>query len=165
MCRLWMSYRDSFPRLDRYMGEWICDWCLIHRLPPPLEQIAPALPSLPEKVSLKEFYMRYDDNGQCPLDETLLDMLTSYHWQTSKYVTPQNRALFRTHPVSYTHLICICRGNFICAIPVAGPFHGRRTGVGARIYIHTVTDHKRRIESKTKMADNAALIVLLSLIF
>ncbi len=97
MCRLWMSYRDAFPRLDRYMGEWICDWCLIHRLPPPLEQIASALPSLPEKVSLKEFYMRYDDNGQCPLDETLLDMLTSYHWQTSKYVTPQNRALFRTH--------------------------------------------------------------------
>ena len=36
LCELWLNYRDEFPRLDRYLCEWICDYSLIHHLPPPL---------------------------------------------------------------------------------------------------------------------------------
>ena len=46
LCDLWLAYRDQFPRLDRYLGEWVCDYCLIHRLPPPLQRLAPILPTL-----------------------------------------------------------------------------------------------------------------------
>lgn len=97
MCCVWLAYRESFPRLDRYLGEWVCDWCLIHELEPPLQTLRDILPLLPEKVSLKEFYIRYSREGDCPLNRTLTDMLSGYQWQASKYVTPQNRPLFEKH--------------------------------------------------------------------
>lgn len=37
MCRVWSLYRERFPRLDSYIADWLCDYCLIHRLELPHE--------------------------------------------------------------------------------------------------------------------------------
>jgi hypothetical protein len=46
LCELWLAYREQFPRLDRYLGEWVCDYCLIHGLPAPLDTLSGILPTL-----------------------------------------------------------------------------------------------------------------------
>ena len=35
MLRLWLSYREKYPRLDALLREWLCDYSLLHELPPP----------------------------------------------------------------------------------------------------------------------------------
>ncbi len=57
MASVWMAYRRTYPQLDRYMCEWLCDYCLIHALPAPLELLSPALDDIIAGSRLKEFYL------------------------------------------------------------------------------------------------------------
>ena len=56
LCGLWMTYREFYPALDKYMAEWVCDYCLLYRLPVP-ECTREILPKLCETATLREFYM------------------------------------------------------------------------------------------------------------
>lgn len=56
LCGLWMTYREIYPALDKYMAEWVCDYCLLYRLPVP-ECTLDILPKLCETATLREFYM------------------------------------------------------------------------------------------------------------
>ena len=53
--RLWKAYRGTYPYLDKYIGEWLCDYCLIHRLPPPVS-VADFCGEVIQKLSFPEFY-------------------------------------------------------------------------------------------------------------
>ena len=97
MTALWLAYREAFPRLDRYLGEWVCDYCLCNKLPMPYETLRPVLGELFDKVSLKEFYIRVEKDGGSPFSASLCDALTDYDWRTSKFVTPQTRQAFTEH--------------------------------------------------------------------
>ncbi len=57
LASVWMAYRRTYPQLDRYMCEWLCDYCLIHELPAPLDILAPALDDIILGSRLKEFYL------------------------------------------------------------------------------------------------------------
>ena len=55
LVKVWLYYRDKYRELNKYMAEWLCDYCLIHRVPlPPLGK--DALTSLCTSASLREFY-------------------------------------------------------------------------------------------------------------
>ena len=43
LCDLWLAYREAHVKLDRAMTEWVCDYCLIHMLPPPIERLQPIM--------------------------------------------------------------------------------------------------------------------------
>lgn len=94
LCDLWLAYREKFPRLDRYMGEWVCDYCLVHGLPAPLEKLSPILPTLVDKLSFKEFFIRCDPESDCPFTASLCDLLSNYNWRQSKYSSGETRPLF-----------------------------------------------------------------------
>ena len=34
---VWAAYRDAYPYLDKYAGEWLCDYCMIYDTPVPTE--------------------------------------------------------------------------------------------------------------------------------
>jgi hypothetical protein len=57
MAKVWMAYRRAFPQLDHYMCEWLCDYCLVHALPAPVELLSPALDDIIMGSRLKEFYL------------------------------------------------------------------------------------------------------------
>ena len=97
LCDLWLAYRDQFPRLDRYLGEWVCDYCLIHGLPVPLERLADILPTLVSILTFREFYIRFNADEDCPITPQLCDVLSSHNWRQSKYLTAENRTVFETH--------------------------------------------------------------------
>ncbi len=97
ICDIWLHYRENFSRLDRYLGEWLCDYCLVHQLPAPLDRLAPILPEISDKVSLKEFYIRMEDYSACPFTPSLIEMLTNYNWKTSHSATAETKKLFSEH--------------------------------------------------------------------
>ncbi|MBQ8578480.1 MAG: TerB N-terminal domain-containing protein [Clostridia bacterium] len=97
LCDVWLAYREQFPRLDRYLGEWVCDYCLVYQLPAPLERLRDILPSLVAMLTFREFYLEFNADGDCPITAQLCDILTGAAWKQSKYLTPENRPLFEEH--------------------------------------------------------------------
>ena len=97
LANVWQAYRTAYPKLDRHLSEWICDYCLIHRLTPPTDLYESFLPAVLNTASLKEFYVGYDGSSPSPYASALFSYCCSYAWRKSKFITSENRALFETH--------------------------------------------------------------------
>jgi len=80
LSRLWRFYREEFRYLDKYLGEWLCDYCLIHGVSPDWEALASFAGELAGKVSLPEFYLK---NGEMPW--SMIESISSYDYKKSKY--------------------------------------------------------------------------------
>lgn len=96
MCRVWLAYRKEFPRLDRYFGEWLCDFCLIHRLEPPTELLGDSVKELLQEVSLREFYMT---RGKA-YDVSLFSFVkknNTYRYERSSVYNAKNKPIFDAH--------------------------------------------------------------------
>ena len=94
LVELWKRYSGEFVGISGKLADWICDFSLIHQLPPPSN----ADTNLVSKVvSLREFYipMPHGDLDRCV--SSLLRYCCSYDYKTSKFATEQNEELFRTH--------------------------------------------------------------------
>lgn len=101
MARTWMAYRRSFPQLDHYMCEWLCDYCLIHHLNAPIDLLAPALDDIILGSRLKEFYLSAavspTTDGEGVGMETariLLRHCCQYDYRKSKFAQGEHKALF-----------------------------------------------------------------------
>lgn len=90
LCAVWLAYREKDKVLDKYLSEWVADYCLINRLPAPLEQLAPILPAVLEAATLKEFYMS-GDGGSIGAG-SWMDLSSDYHWQKSKFALEEATA-------------------------------------------------------------------------
>jgi predicted PP-loop superfamily ATPase len=80
LSRLWRVYRKDFLYLDKYLGEWLCDYCLIHHVSPDWEELDAFCGEIVGKVSLPEFYLR---NGE--IAWSLIEAISSYDYRKSKY--------------------------------------------------------------------------------
>lgn len=52
---VWILYRRIHPMLDKYMSEWIADYCLLYGVPLP-KVLYPILPEIAARSTLKEFF-------------------------------------------------------------------------------------------------------------
>ncbi len=96
LTELWLRYRDPHKALDKYLSEWLADYCLIHRLPPPREKLSPIMHVIMEYTTFREFYM----TGNVLDPQSLIALSSSYSWQKSKYASaddPQVRGLYEKH--------------------------------------------------------------------
>lgn len=90
--RLWLSYRKEHPRLDVLVREWLCDYSLLNRLPPP---------SLPRELfgellagcRLKEFYV---SGWRDTTDEVVAILLfcNNYDYKKSKFYRAETAELY-----------------------------------------------------------------------
>lgn len=90
MYRLWCSYRDTYPRLDVLVREWLCDFSLLHQLPPPKLDAAQYRTLLPG-CRLKEFYVPTDTGGEA-LRTAMLLFCNNYDYTKSKFYRPDTKA-------------------------------------------------------------------------
>ena len=91
---LWKEYHKSFPALSSKLADWICDFSLLHRLPPPIvggSELASRV------MSLKEFYIAMPRGDMEGCARSLLSFCTSYDFHKSKFYTEENRTLFDRH--------------------------------------------------------------------
>ena len=94
LCRLWVAYKKDTPRLDRYFAEWICDYCLLHGLPAPVEQLAPIWDDVLAVATLKEFYLDSGDGQNASYVRALLAYCCQYDYRKSKFATGESKALY-----------------------------------------------------------------------
>ncbi len=80
LSRLWGAYRSDVSYLDKYLGEWLCDYCLIHQVSPDFSVLEIFLDEIAGQVSIPEFYLR---NGEIPFG--LIALTSSYNYKKSKY--------------------------------------------------------------------------------
>ncbi len=93
---LWESYRSEYPKLDRHLSEWVCDYCLIHKFDGryiPLSLASEAA----RCCSLKEFYAGLDASEGSPYASALFSYASVYNYRNSKFITDENRELFDRH--------------------------------------------------------------------
>ena len=92
LCRIWTEYRGDYPQLDSCLPEWICDYSLIHRLPPPAICTGRLLGELMSHCTLKEFYIPSD--GADVYVRALLAFCSNYDHRRSKFCTPERQELY-----------------------------------------------------------------------
>jgi hypothetical protein len=93
MCDIWRQYRKTYPLLNRYLADWICDYSLIHQLPPPTDSLAGLLPVMAENSSFKEFYACPSDNEGAQEAGIYLTFCTNYDYRKSKlYLSGREQA-------------------------------------------------------------------------
>ena len=94
---LWRSYRAEFPKIDKYLAEWVTDYCLLHRLSCPIKDLAPILPYVLSSATFKEFYLG-NATELSPIGvDAVLSLASSYHWRHSRYATGENLAFYEKH--------------------------------------------------------------------
>ena len=94
LVELWKHYHDAFPAIEGKLSRWICDFSLIHRLPPPLNATSEMVRN---ETVLKEFYITMPSDDMRACVRSLLRYCSSYDYRTSKFATEQNRELYDRH--------------------------------------------------------------------
>lgn len=148
LARLWLSYRDRYPKLDRLVPEWLCDYCLIHAVPPPT-LLANKLDLVTRFASLKEYYIGYDTLSPSPFASALLAYGTNYDFRKSKFLTEENRAFFETHiRRAFLHAFSKVENESLMVFVPIGRRAMTRTTVKRDAYAGALCayDIKRRIE-------------------
>lgn len=97
LCALWQGYRARYPRLDRFLGEWICDYCLIHHLPPPTAALGEEAEVLAAGSALKEFWLDRPGAAGGSYVDALIRFAANYDYHKSKFAAGENLALYEKH--------------------------------------------------------------------
>lgn len=97
LCALWQAYRTTYTRLDRFLGEWICDFCLIHHLPPPTEALGTDIETLVVSSALKEFWLDRPGKTGGAYVSALIRFASNYDYHKSKFAAGENLALYDRH--------------------------------------------------------------------
>ena len=91
LCRLWLCYRRAFPKLDKYLSEWVCDYSLCNNVHPDKTLFDALSPIGRQYCVFKEFYLTPEDLRAPGM------LASSYSFKASKYRTKENAAVFDTH--------------------------------------------------------------------
>ncbi len=92
LLHIWSAYRTRFVRLDSCLPDWICDYSLIHRLPPPEGLATAELSQLMAHSGLKEFYVG-GERGDGYV-QALIVFCCNYDYRKSKFRTEETAKLF-----------------------------------------------------------------------
>lgn len=102
---LWSNFADDYPQLNSTLGEWICDYSLIHRAPISFPD-ARISADLLSRVSFPEAFYSFDLSDRMLLSKFLLSSCNSYNYRKSKFYKDENRACFDKHiPEAFAYLI------------------------------------------------------------
>lgn len=131
---VWAAYRKAYPYLDKYAGEWLCDYCLIYKTRVPTEIVAPFLSDAAPKLAFPE----YLSGGA---DHDMLRAASAYDYKKSKYYA-QFKDEFDKHIPDAAKAGCdaLFEGGVYASVP---PMRVLRDGFSGAVVCH---DAKYKIE-------------------
>ncbi len=93
---LWQHYKEDYPQLNSTLGEWICDYSLIHNIPIrfPDARIGIELPSV---TSLPEAFYNFDIKDKPLFAKLLLSSCCSHNYKKSKFYKDEAVAIYDQH--------------------------------------------------------------------
>ncbi len=90
---VWKGYRETYPRLDVQLSEWVCDFCLINRLAAPYGDVRPFAARVLANSSLREFWIEPDRGNDISVS-VLMNYCSNYDYRKSKFCTGDNKKLY-----------------------------------------------------------------------
>lgn len=108
LCEIWRQYRDAYPLLNRYLADWICDYSLIHQLPPPTDVLSGELRLIAESSAFREFYACPAGDNVSHDAEIYMLFCSNYDYRKSKvYQGDAARAnIMKQHiPRAFSHVL------------------------------------------------------------
>ena len=85
LARIWVMYRAMHPSLDKYLCEWMADYCLVHMIPLP-RTLNRILCEVGAKARLKEFYADAAIASGLPLGPLVRLALSDHNLTKGRYV-------------------------------------------------------------------------------
>ncbi len=91
---VWLAYRARYRELDKYLSEWMCDYCLTYQIPMP-PALRPLLDTAIRASSLKEFYIASLSEEEETLlpPSALIAAASDYSYRASRYYA-ENAAVY-----------------------------------------------------------------------
>jgi len=86
LCQLWEAYRDTYKRLDQYMGNWLADFSFVHHVDAPLSTIVARSRGLAGDLAELEL-MRCLSSAPEQLTFAALTIMSDYDIGKSKFYT------------------------------------------------------------------------------
>lgn len=108
LTKLWREYRKSLPRIDMYFSIWVRDYCLVHNLPCPIEEIQEFIFDVIRISDFKEYY--FTSVGQTSRFGvwSLIAYLSDYDWHKGFYTVvgvPGSDELYARKSETYKTLL------------------------------------------------------------
>ncbi len=94
---VWKNYHEKYPGINKYVSEWLVDYCFIHHLTPSVQDLTFVTPDMTASCSIKEFYLHFDPTDISGFSLFLMQYASSYQYKQSKYYTNENKALYDLH--------------------------------------------------------------------
>lgn len=137
LCRVWREYRKSFPRIDTYLAAWIQDYCLIHELPCPLNELDKFIFDAVSNSSFKEFYLS-DISVNDTATSAMLGILSDYDWRCGKYASGDRAAGYKLH------MEAVMRRVLASLLSDNGHIHQEMRHISRRAFDGALCTHKIR---------------------
>ena len=106
--KIWRNYRDEFPRIDKYIAEWLIDFSFINEIKINLNDIEDILPHIINIVTIPEVYLREDFFKNKNNIELILRNMSIYDYRKSKFYNDKNeknKELFDYHVSQSLHAV------------------------------------------------------------
>ena len=100
LCKLWREYRDELPKIDASFAAWIQDYCLVHEIPCPMDQISEFIFDVISASSFKEFYLSEMGTAGDAGTDAMIAYLSDYDFRRCKYRTPDNKEAYNRYMLS-----------------------------------------------------------------
>lgn len=105
LCRLWKEYRDDLPKIDASFAAWIQDYCLVHQLSCPMDQISEFIFDVISASSFKEFYLSEMGMAGDAGTDAMIAYLSDYDFRKCKYRTPKNKVAYTRYMLSAMSIV------------------------------------------------------------
>lgn len=100
LCKLWCEYRDELPKIDANFAAWIQDYCLVHEIPCPMDQISEFIFDVISASSFKEFYLSEMGTAGDAGTDAMIAYLSDYDFRRCKYRTTENKEAYNKYMLS-----------------------------------------------------------------
>ena len=86
LCALWRAYRTELPKLGANFSVWVQDYCLIHRLPCPSDELRDFMFEVITASPLKEFYLSDLAGADDDSVAAMIAFLSDYDWRRGRFI-------------------------------------------------------------------------------
>ena len=141
LCSIWNAYRCKYPRINKLLVEWICDYSFINRLSPPKDI---PISEIADVCSVKEFFVSYNRNDYSSYAIILLAFSSSYDYRTSKFYVGDTLPIFDKYVVqALSECVRYLSGDSVLANVGFNDSHLFRDAYSGALCSHRI---KRKIE-------------------
>lgn len=111
LCKLWREYRNDLPKIDSSFAAWIQDYCLVHELHCPMNQISEFIFDVISASSFKEFYLSEIGIAGDAGTDAMIAYLSDYDFRKCKYRTQENKEAYTKYMLSAMSIVIFALMN------------------------------------------------------